>query len=371
MESKVALYESPHQCPFDYLNLYEDPVRNGTFIVESKLKTKKNKELDHIYDTLDSYKDDWNQIRQVFPNIEQCGDPYQKYLSGLKQFYDNQKYLPSTPTTTTPIYTTESFDGTTKIDLPSIYTNNNINIRQLTRSVNDSSQVNTDRYMLPNSPNTNGNEQIDTSVKPAVIHIPITYNDHTIQKLKNQMVDNDFEVQRTYQKQILQMSDEIEQLRRQIEVLRQQVIQEKAHFEDLDQSTEDKHQQIMNANRLNVELLNKIEELKKKNDDIENLYLKTDSQRNTLELRLKQVRSDLENDIKQQGYTYLPPTNWTMNQWRPPICLPETQQMAQPTQEGSSQYLKVFNEGKVPPLPPTVSNIPQNPDPIDYVNLIK
>lgn len=366
LQARVALYDYPHECPFDYINMYEDSLHNNKFIVESKLKNQP-KELDNVFESVMDYRDSWDQLQHIFPNINKCGDPYEKYLDNMRIYYRQQKYVPYTHGTTTPLYG-ETFVGDTQIDLPSIYSNRNIDIRQLTRTVYNPSQLNTDRYMLPNTPNLDNNEQIDISVKPADERIPITYSEENIRLLKNQMVDQNFEQQRTYQKQILQMTAEIDQLRREIEALREQLIFEKNHFEDLDQSVEDKHQQIMVTNQTNLDLTKKIEELKKKSADMENLYLIADSQKNTLELRLQNLRKSMEEDIKNKGYTYLPPIYWTMNQWRPPICLSKDKTAACPiaTDNKTGNYADVYGETSAHITP--IVHVETSIDPIDSKN---
>jgi septal ring factor EnvC (AmiA/AmiB activator) len=209
--------------------------------------------------------------------------------------------------------------------------------------------------MLPNTPNKNGQEQIDTSVTPATDLMPITNSPQNIQLLKNQMVNSNFEQQRAYQKQIFQMNAEIDQLRREVELARERLIDEKTHFEDLDLTVEDKHKQIMDANQLNQNLTAKIEELQKKNDDIENLYLAADSQRNKLAVRLKTVRTSLEQEVNNKGYTYIPPTHWTMSQERTPVCLVNKPSVAKPLLTNTGNYAEVFGEMNVNPTGWTTS----------------
>jgi hypothetical protein len=243
-ESRLALYDHPDECPFEYIRLYEDSERNNKFILESKLKGKP-KSLDIVFDSIDAYNDSWNQLSHVFPNINKCGNPYETYLKNVRQYYQDQKYAPRTHETTTPIYNKESFSGTMKIDIP---TSRNIDVRGLTRTTDNPTQLATNRYMTPNTPITHGNEQIDTSVQPHNDMIPITYTDKNIQLLKNQMVDSEYDAQRAQQRMTLQMNSEIEQLRLEIEVLRQQLVNEKRYFEDLDRSVEEKQLAILRAN---------------------------------------------------------------------------------------------------------------------------
>jgi hypothetical protein len=347
-EAKIALYDHPHQCPFDVIKLYEDNMRDNKFVVESKLKNRP-KSLDLVYESIDDYNDMWNQTKHFFPNIEQCGDPYKNYLDSVRQYYQKQKYMPASQETTVPLYNRETFVSDTQIDLPSIYVNKNIQVRQLTRTTDNPSQMSSSQYMKPNTPNTHGQEQIDTSVTPTNDMVPITYTDKNIQMLKNQMVDSNFEQQRTYQKQILQMNSEIDQLRREIELLREELVHEKSHFEDLDKTIEEKHQKIVNANKLNQGLMGKIENLNQRNTDLENLYLQADAHKNTLEVRLKTLRESVEEDVKNKGYTILPPTHWTMNQWRPPICRGGDKSTVCPLTSGNTtgNYADVFDETQV------------------------
>lgn len=365
LASRVALYDHPYECPFDYINLSEDLSKNDKFIVESKLK-KQPKELDHVYDTIDEYLDAWKQISSIFPNIKKCGDPYQQYLEQLRIYYQNQKNTPNTHDTTTPIYV-ETFTDTQQIDLPNTNDNTNISVRSLNRTVDNSSQLSASLYMKPNTPIIDGNEQIDTSVKPADDHVPITYNEQNIMSMKKQMIDANYEEQRAYQKQVYQLVGEIDRLRREIESLREQLINEKSHFEDMDNSMEDKHKQIVQANQLNVALTQKITELEKKNTDIENLYLQADSQKNIMEVRLRNIRDSMQQDIKHKGYTYLPPIYWTMNQWRPPNCLTDKHDTTCPAiiNKSASDYATVYNDSTVSTID-TIRHDVMSIDPIDF-----
>lgn len=346
LDAKIALYNNPNGCPFDYINLYEND--SNKFGVESKLNNQP-KSLDLIFNSIDDYNEAWNQVNYIFPNISKCDNPYKKYLNNVRQYYKNQKFVPTVQDTTAPLYNQENFISTMKVELPSIYTHNNIDIRQLTRTTDNPSQMNSAQYMKPNTPNTRGHEQIDTSVNPANDIMPITYSDRNIQLLKNQMVDNNFEQQRTYQKHILQMNSEIDQLRREIEALREQLVYKKNHFEDLDKTIEEKHQKIVEANKINMDLLKKVDDLNQRNADLENLYLQADAHKNTLEVRLKSLRNSVEEEIKNKGYTIIPSTHWTMNQWRPPICRGENKDLVCPvtSTNTSGNYAEVFGETRV------------------------
>uniref|UniRef100_A0A6C0BJA1 Uncharacterized protein n=1 Tax=viral metagenome TaxID=1070528 RepID=A0A6C0BJA1_9ZZZZ len=371
LQSRIALYEHPGQCPFDYVKLYEDTAHNNKFVVESKVK-QQPPNLDQIFKSIDDYQTAWNQVKTVFPNLTQCPDPYQKYLDQMRQYYAQQKYQLATRQTTTPLYQqggSGSGNGNEVQQLPTIQDNRNLTVRELTRTVTNPSQLTSDLYMKPNTPNTRGNEQIDTSVQPADHWVPITNSAHNLRLLQNQMEDESFERQRAAQKQIYQMQAEITHLQMEIERLRSQLVDQKSYFEDLDQTVETKHKQIVTANRVNQQLTKNIQELEKKATDLENLYLQADSQRNSLAVRLKTLRTSVEEEIKNQGYTYVPPTHWTMNQWRPPQCLPESKQSPCPITIGqhSSDYAKVFDETAVKN---TSLYIPQETslDPIDYIS---
>lgn len=345
--AKIALYDHPSRCPFDYIRLYEDRQHNNKFVVESKIE-QQPKSLDLVFDTIDDYQDAWNQIKHVFPNITKCGQPYETYINQIRQYYQNQKYALPAQETTVPLYDRETFTSNTKVELPSIYVNHNINVRQLSRTTDNPSQMSSAQYMKPNTPNMRGHEQIDTSVTPPNDLVPITYTDKNIQMLKNQMVDSNFDQQRTYQKQILQSKAEIDQLRREIESLRDQLVYEKSHFENLDKTIEEKHQKIVDTTRLNIDLLKKIDDLNHRNSDLENLYLQADAHKNTLEVRLKTIRNSVEEEIKHKGYTILPPTHWTMNQWRPPICRDQNNIQPHPVvSKNTSGYAAVFGETEV------------------------
>jgi len=325
--------------------MYENPSYSNKFIVESKLE-KNPPERDLVFDSVGDYQDNWNQLKYLFQNIDKCGDPYRKYLNDLKKFYAKQKYMKSRPVTTAPLYVRESFIGgadTATGDSQDVTAVNPDN------KIIQSPRMSVTQLMKPNVPT--GNEQIDTSVKPADDHLPIVYTDKNIQLLKQETMDANFEQQREAQKQIYQMKYEIDHLKGEISALRGQLVNEKANFEDLDQSIEEKTQQIIDANKINVDLNQKIDELNKKNEDIENMYLSTDARRNTLAVRLKTIRKSLEEDVKNKGYTYIPPTHWTMNQWRPPNCLPRSNTVPSPVSDRLGSYAEIFGQTTVKSVP--------------------
>lgn len=398
LPARIALYDRPYECPYDYVRIYEDREHNNKFVVESKLKGQP-RDLDNVFESIDDFRDSWNHLAHLFPNLNICPDPYQNYLDNVQQFYYTRRYQPYISYTTTPLYQTgdqvplsrnqtgggtdtsmdsvsqsentmSSANETPRLTLSSINAPPEVTVRQLTRTVNNPSQLGTDRYMLPNNPITLSNTQIDTSVIPASDLVPITNSDANIQQLKNQLIDDNFERQRAFQKQVFQLRGEIDQLRLETEWLRQQLVDAKQHFTDVDQANEDKHQQIVQANKLNRELSKKIADLQQKNTDIENLYLQADSQRNTMEVRLRALRNTVEEEIHNQGYTYIPPTHWTMNQWRPPECLSEKRNTTCPIATTSRDYATVFGETQVrltPPIPWREVSV----DPIDHLKFIE
>ncbi len=209
------------------------------------------------------------------------------------------------------------------------------------------------QFGIPNVPQFDGNEQIDTSVEISNFRLPPTYTEDQIQMMENNMIDDNFERQIEQQKIVMEMSGEIERLTREINLLRDEIMFEREHFENLNASIENKRDQINNVNDINQELVRKVEHLNRKNIELENLYLMTDSQKNTLEVRLNNIRDSIEEERVNSGYTYLPPTNWTLNQWRPPVCLPEKQCPVCPTlsNESTGNYLTVFNQSANSILP--------------------
>lgn len=262
-QSRIELYDHPHQCPYSYVNLYEDSLSGDKFVVESKLKNQPQKELDNVYLDVTNFQDSWSRLGHVFPNLYLCSDPYKNYLASLRRYYQGLANVPSLNTTTTPIYyKNEAFSGSTAVDgsvlAPGIEptppttqqerrdrgvfdpselppgilpieqsieptTPSTVNVRVLDRTVDNPSDLNASTYMLPNSPSLSQNEQIDTSVKPVDDRIPITLEADGIRHFKDQMMANQFEQQSNYQKQIFQLAFENEQLKREIEQQRNDV----------------------------------------------------------------------------------------------------------------------------------------------------
>ena len=100
------------------------------------------------------------------------------------------------------------------------------------------------------------------------------------------------------------------------------------------------------------------------------MYLQADSQRNTMEVRLRELRNSVEEEIKHKGYTYVPPTHWTMNQWRPPECLTGQHNTVCPIDVPDNDYATVFDQTQVHTTP----QIPYQEvsmDPIDHLNVLR
>jgi len=224
-QARIALYNNPSSCPFEYITLYEDPDNNNKFIVKTKLKGEP-KSLDMVFDSIENFLDYWDQISEIFPNLNKCTHPYKSYLNNIKDNYQKKKHIPYTKETTIPIYY-ETFNGTKRIDVPSIYLPNNIEVRKLTRTSDNPTQLGTNRYMTPNTFTMRGNEQIDTSVQPHNDYLPSTYTDKNIQLMKNQLLDSEFERQHVTKKYIRQMNIEIQQLRIEIEKIREENLNNK------------------------------------------------------------------------------------------------------------------------------------------------
>lgn len=334
--SRTELYDHPNQCPYEYIKLSDIPRSNNMLMVESKL-INHQPNLNLIYNSIDDFSEAWNNMITEYPNLKLCGDPYQKYLDNVRQSYVNMKGDKYVKTTTTPVYVNETF--TSSIDINNSL--NNIEVYPLNRTIDYTSQITTNQYMSPNVPPPN---QIDTSIKPASVPIPITNSAQNIDLLRKQLTNENFEQQREYQKLVVQLQADIISLTKESEELRQQLIREKSRIDENEQLVNTKHQELINANRLTHELSQKLATLTSKYRDMENLYLTADSKKIQMEVRLDNVRTTLEQEIKNGGYTYMPPTHWTMNQWRPPNCLIDKQ----PTvPSGTTQYPSVFNNGTI------------------------
>jgi hypothetical protein len=233
-----------------------------------------------------------------------------------------------------------------RVDLPAIYSDRNLPIRKLTRDEHNPSQLSPRAFATPNVPQLDQNSQIDTSVEVANVKIPPTYSEQQLQNMKVGSLDANFDRQREQQKIVLQSSNEIERLKREIDGLREELIYQKEHFENMNSSVGDKQQQIESVYDLNDQLHQKVAELEKKNDVYKNLYDLTDSQRNTYEVRLNAIQRARIEERRNKGFTYLPPENWTLNQWRPPVCLPQKEfpvvaSLSSPTM---GDYMTVFDQ---------------------------
>lgn len=305
-ESKTALYENPNLCPFESIEIVND---NPNLIVKSKLKNG-HQNLDHVYRSIGEFLTDWKQLEYQFPNVKKCDNPYEQYIEQLKNNYQKLKKLPSLNITTTPIYEgmtsnqnldtdhSSDYHQISRLILPSIYTNRNITIRSLVPS----NYYPFHHLQTPNVPQLDTKKEyqpFDESVRAVSDPIPSVYTDQNIQLFKQQMLLDRFEQEREYNKQILSLNAEIDKLKREIEYLRQQLVNEKRHFEELDRTIEEKHQQILKTNNLNQILTSKSEQLNRRIKQLEEMYLQSDSQRTVLEVRLANLRKHLENQKNQ------------------------------------------------------------------------
>ena len=60
LQSKIALYDHPHECPFERLNLYRDPETNK-IVISTKIKGHECPELSNVYDNLNDFRDAWTR----------------------------------------------------------------------------------------------------------------------------------------------------------------------------------------------------------------------------------------------------------------------------------------------------------------------
>lgn len=384
---RAVLYDHPNQCPFDYLRFKESTPRNDStaqYVVQSKIKGQPP-ELDMVYGSLDNYQRDWNQMKTLFPNIQQCGDPHQQYLRSLatqpskiisnvttNPIYPYQRGLGETTSPHGPSYggrfqwkskyprryqaggagvngvnEVNEVNEVKEINLPSINTPSPIEVKELTRDEIKTSQLNPNAYLSTDTPQSRYNESIDTSVQPAQVKIPPTYTEEQIQQMKTELINDQFEKQREQQKIVLTLKTEIDRLEREYRALQEQLMYEKQHFTELNDNLGSKSQQIDHANQLNIDLQHKIAQLNQRNATLNEMYLQTEAQRNTYEVRLQTLRQSLEEERKTPGYTYLPPTNWTINQWRPPVCLSSQTNVVVPSEPGCGMghnYMTVFDQ---------------------------
>lgn len=82
LSARIALYDRPYECPYNYVRIYEDREHNNKFVVESKLKDQPQ-DLDNVFESIDDFRDSWNHLAHLFPNLNICPDPYQDYLNNV------------------------------------------------------------------------------------------------------------------------------------------------------------------------------------------------------------------------------------------------------------------------------------------------
>lgn len=63
-------------------------------------------------------------------------------------------------------------------------------------------------------------------------------------------------------------------------------------------------------------------------------------------MRLNAIQKSRSEEKRNAGFTYLPPENWTLNQWRPPVCFPQKEypvvgSLSSPTM---GDYMTVFDQ---------------------------
>ena len=74
--AKYALLEN-NTCPFEYITFAEHD--NG-YQVKSKLKSESESEPTLYFETIEEFKTIWDNLSKQFPNLNKCGNPYEKYL---------------------------------------------------------------------------------------------------------------------------------------------------------------------------------------------------------------------------------------------------------------------------------------------------
>jgi hypothetical protein len=435
--SRKALRNNPQECPFEYLRFEE---LNDKYVIKSKLIGDQEPLPDVIYDSVDEFKQNWDQMIIDFPNLIKCGDPYANYVEKVSQEQresleqNEQVEAPTTATqtqttasttqssepevpvrsgnfqmvigtndpqntfvrpasvpapvptpvpvphkhqinidinvrpvlkpvkrkdrdyvvkpvslapTTVPSPAVESFQGDQPIEksLASPYENRDLPVRGTVRSEKNPSQLHRHSFADPSVPQLRRHEQIDTSVKVSNRRIGPTYTEQHVESLQREVLDSDFLRQREQQKLILGMRHEIERLTREIEQLNERVMNERRSYNELSSDMAQSQDQTTNVSNLNVELRKKIQELENRNSQLHEMFLKTDSLRNTLATQLKNTRSQLHY-ARDPGYSYMSPTDWTVPQKRTQICKPQTECPVCPQLSNSkmSDYKTVFDK---------------------------
>src|SRR3989442_430763 len=72
--SKEALFDSPNECPFDYVTFDEyESGRTPKYVVMTKIKEHPERELDTVFRSVDEFQNKWDQTAEIFPNLKKCG----------------------------------------------------------------------------------------------------------------------------------------------------------------------------------------------------------------------------------------------------------------------------------------------------------
>jgi len=387
--SRRSLVLYPYVCPFEYITFEEHSEltteKNRIYLVKSKLKDNPT-EFINVYNNIDEFLTKWDEMVAYYPNLAKCGNPYDnlykpgsydvmnriesttplyEHFQEAKNDTDEKKTniwaqpvlfqserrppAPRQPSTQAPSAppATVQVNEFKKMELPSIYSARDtpIKINPVIRNDNNS-DVKATYFADPDSPNVpqTGHEQIDTSVTQVNVKIPPTYTEDSIQKMKNDIIRTQFDQKHEYEKVLLTMNNEIERLQNEISVLRESLIGEKNNFENLNSTIEQKQDHIDRLLSINKLLETKIVKLEQKYKELENMYLKADSYRASCNTRLRNIRKTIEEQSKNPGFTYLPPTDWTVAGPRPPVCLPQKECPVCPVDVATSDRYMVLSK---------------------------
>lgn len=331
-DMKKELAKDEEKCPFEYIKL---TVVDGKYVVKSKLLNKKTEEPDDIYDNEIDFLAMWNTLSERFPDLEKCGNPYYKYKQDLdkKHRYDEQKAVERF------IQVKKKVDDTNK------------NLAKYRTTTYISSQ--TQNFGSPETPvqakNLPGSGTTELSFENSVLPTRKPASTNTY----NDMV----ELTHNCNVHLLEKDAQIGDLNRQIDKLYRDLTRKQEEYTELDNEMKQQTDQIMYATNYNDIMQDEMKQKENRIQELQYLYDKVDTQKNTLEIQLQQIRKQMMSRGKKDGYIFTSPTDWTMpnSGSYPPLCVGGNECPAQPAVDNIDRINRAFAntgvaEWKSPPF---------------------
>lgn len=291
---RTALTDNPKICPFEYIRM---TVVDNKFIIKSKLLGKSQPEPDDVYDTYNDFAKTWSEMTSQYPNLKDCGNPFEKYYSDMKKKYryDEEKNI------------SRFRDLKNKVD-------GNLAKFRTTQYISSQTQ----KFGSPDTPASAQNLPGEGTMAESFESGSIPKRNFVKTNEYNSMI----ELTHNCNVHLLEKDNQIGELNRKIDQLTRELTRTQTEFNELNLEMAKQTQEIAYATTYNDQIEKQMTSKDNRIKNLENLYHTVENQRNSLELQLQQVRKQMMNRGRKDGYIYMNPTDWTMpNNSYPPMCV--------------------------------------------------